>query len=341
MAASNADFWTSRGWDGSEAMIGKGRAYCIKLPSTSRATLLSSSSVKTLIVTLQGAQAIYTLIRGLKTGTYAYTISIDSIFFPLAVFGLLRLSAALWLTDDYHYAELEDLETITTSSLEASTSVSRLAPFLEVQSKASTGLLEFSDTSSGEYFHPTKSWRGVLYRFFFLLPILGLWTICSLYVLPWNIRRTFSATSFVLVLFYLFFLSATIIIFAFYFIGGRSATTIIPCITSIWYKIYTFVLLSFMLILVVIAALETRKTACGQYTTFAPSVDDEVLCPGFVPIISNSTILPFGLATFGPVGKDNETSTGGEIKVLNWDGWCQGTGQVIQIVVPVNTTIVN
>ena len=341
LAASSANFWTSRGWDGSEEMVGRSRAYCTKLPDSSRATLLSGSSIKTLIITLQGAQALYTLVEGLKNGIYGSTVAIDSIFFPLAVFGLVRLSAALWLTDDYHYAEAEDLKIATTSNLEASTSTSKLTPYAEAQTMSSMGLLEIADTPSRDYFRPTNSWRGVLTRVFFLLPIMGLWIICCLYVLPWR-NRTFSTiTTLISALFYLFFLSASIVIYSLYFLRGRSATTIIPCINSLWYKVYTFVLFVFIVIVLVVAAIETRKTSCGKYTTWPPSLNDLAICGDeWIPVIANSAELPFGIATYNTTNASNGTLIGNEFRVAEFNGWCQTTGLwgATQIVAPVNSS---
>ncbi|KAK2630056.1 hypothetical protein QTJ16_000876 [Diplocarpon rosae] len=114
LAASNSLFWTRRGWDGSEAMIERSRRYCIKPPGCTRSPILSKSFAKTVIVTLQGVQAAYALVGGLSgSSDLATSVSISSIFFPLAVIGLLRLFAAPWLTDDFVYAEGDGRESFS------------------------------------------------------------------------------------------------------------------------------------------------------------------------------------------------------------------------------------
>jgi hypothetical protein len=59
LASCNALFWITNSWDGSEDMIGEGRKYCARLPHKSHAELLLRSFVHTVIVTLQGVQAVY------------------------------------------------------------------------------------------------------------------------------------------------------------------------------------------------------------------------------------------------------------------------------------------
>jgi hypothetical protein len=109
MVASNAAFWTGRGskGDGSETMMLKSRAFCTRLPRKPRVSLLSTSSVQKIIIVLQGTQATCDLIRGFHYGKYALTVALPTVFSPLAVFGLFRLPAALWLINEYGYADVD------------------------------------------------------------------------------------------------------------------------------------------------------------------------------------------------------------------------------------------
>src|SRR5277367_2553000 len=61
MAAANAVFWTGEvsKWDGSKEIMIKSRKFCTRLPSGPRIPLMSASAMKTLIVTMQGIQAMY------------------------------------------------------------------------------------------------------------------------------------------------------------------------------------------------------------------------------------------------------------------------------------------
>lgn len=109
LAASNTLFWTSRGWDGSESMIILTSPYCFHLPERARVAVLSREMVKTVIVTCQGIQAVMILlgtITARSTTFFEPYIATDTIFFPLAIIGLLRLYCGLWLSEDYAYALL-------------------------------------------------------------------------------------------------------------------------------------------------------------------------------------------------------------------------------------------
>lgn len=69
MAAANAIFWTSDGWDASESMVERSLLYCTHLPDHGRVALLSVDMLKTGIVTLQGVQTFVVLIRALGATT--------------------------------------------------------------------------------------------------------------------------------------------------------------------------------------------------------------------------------------------------------------------------------
>ena len=149
MAAANALFWTLHGWDGSDAMAASSRPHLVKSPTHPYAEPLSSSSMKSLLVTLQGAASIWLLVAGLWSNTFALTISPESIFGPLAVFGLLRLCAAPWLAEDFVYA-IADGE----YQLEATGSIG------DGYISAITHLLDPSRPTSRGYLLPTGNWRS-------------------------------------------------------------------------------------------------------------------------------------------------------------------------------------
>jgi hypothetical protein len=341
MAASNAVFWTPRGWDGSEEMIQISRSYCLKFPDNSRATIFSKSFVKTVVITIQGVQAFIFLIGGFTANSvFVSNIAIDTIFFPLAVLGLFRLCAAPWLTEDYFYAEHEDHS--TTLALKQRTADSQTMPYLPVaQTTSSKGLLDPVDYASEIRFHPINSWRGWLFRIIFLIFILLLWVMCLMYMIPGGEGVQYIVPALLLVqILYMIFLSATFIIYAYYFIWERSATTIIPCIVSTWYQIYTCILILMMLILIVVAAVETRKTMCGTYTTWPAELtgDDAWACGGTY-VNSNSTAgVPFGIATRYVAPYNTTLLPQGEYRITEWDGLCMGTEGASQYVLPMNSS---
>ncbi|CZR52218.1 uncharacterized protein PAC_02095 [Phialocephala subalpina] len=368
LAASNALFWTRRGWDGSEAMIQSSRKYCIKPPDSTRIGILSKSFFKTIIVTIQGVQAAILLVGGFTSrNPFTTSLSISSIFFPLAVLGLLRLCAAPWLTDDFIYVENEQHEAVstpvTTSFAEpeneqgvygispaprvADTEYSKgwaevsqnttsipMTPF-RTRTTSYEGLANITDSNIQSSFRPTNSWCGRLFRVFFLIPTLLLWVVCVMYMVPWSTygpkqKQYLTATLFILNITYLVFLSATLFTYTYYFIRGRSATTVIPCIFSLWYFIYTVVLLAMMLLLVIVAAIETRKTPCGIYTSWPGDVCDGIY------LNSTATDEPFGIALRYVAPMNVTQLPEGEFRIVEWDGWCTGREGKSQLVKAVN-----
>lgn len=284
MAASNAYFWTAQGWDGSVAMMEKSRPFALRLPPHHHIRLVSGSAVTSLIVTLQGVMAIKTLVNGTtstSSGNFSTTISISSIFYPLAFFGLLRLFAALWLTDDYlYYGDIENWRNSPAASSYAT--ASKEPPNVEIRRQTTMALLEPEHDLSSDRFHPTNSWRGIMFRIVYLVPICCLMAICLVYVVPGHGSSEFSLTTLLVVVFYLTFLVASLFLYGFYFLAGRTTSTIIPCATSLWYKIYTAILMALMLVLVIIACLETRITPCGLYTTYPDKpIYDISICSGY------------------------------------------------------------
>jgi len=144
-----------------------------------------------------------------------------------------------------------------------------------------------------------NTWQSLLFRAAF--PIIGLLLLCIFYLFPpggtggLTLQMTFS--SFILILFYIFFLFASSIIYTLYFIRGPTTTTILPCVSSGWYQIYTILLLALMLVLVIVTSIETRMTSCGYYGTW-PSSWDECL---EVQVVAgnNATGGVFGLVVMG------------------------------------------
>ena len=277
MAANCALFWTSNGWDGSEEMMLRSRAFCTRVPSLRRISLTSVSAATTLIVTIQGVQSVYSPISGLFDGDYAFSLAFNSIFYAIAFLGLMRLPAAFWLTDDYSYLDIDRLES---SRGEEMDSVEMEAVVTEPGSSSTlsaVGLLdlnsEFSLSPAG-MFHPSNSWRGILVRLIFLIPLLGsvaLSTVSIMQSQP-GYGLFFTGTHLILVAFYLVLIIGVILILSVHFWTGTN-NTVLPCIETTWYKIYTGLLILLMITAMIISGLETRKSKCGIYTTMRPYYD--------------------------------------------------------------------
>jgi hypothetical protein len=281
MAASNAVFWTRQGWDGSEDMIWKSSANCLRQPSKTHIDIISGTAAKTLVIGLQGFSAIYAFLLGIirpKSYKYADLVSISYVFVPLTIFGLFRLPIAFWLSDDYSFANFNSLngkstkmETLSSKRPAAhARSISTESP-LEAETSTPSG------EGEGETFYPTNSWRGFLVRTIFMGILVLLWGITLFYMTPLN-GRIYTTTTLFINVFYFMWLSTAITIMGTYFWQGNSATTIIPCVSTTWYKMYTVFLLLLIIGIMVVAGFETRKTPCGKYTTYPVSHDGK-LCP--------------------------------------------------------------
>ncbi|KAE9382215.1 hypothetical protein N431DRAFT_319035, partial [Stipitochalara longipes BDJ] len=254
LSSSNVYFWTRAGWDGSEALTRKSQAYCISLPRSKHATLVSWSTVKTIIVALQGADSFYYLLwsdfgenqlgNGNNGANFTSALSVGTLFSPLAIFGLLRLFACFWLTEDFVYINCEEVQTTELS-------------------------LDLSEMGTGEDYRPPNTWPSMLFRMLFLLPIMALIGLCTNGLVPAPGEVVVdTATVFGLLLFYDIFLVIALIVLGYHFIRGRNTTTLLPCTSSLWYQIYSVILFASMLVLIIIASLETWKSPCGFYTTF-------------------------------------------------------------------------
>jgi hypothetical protein len=96
-----------------------------------------------------------------------------------------------------------------------------------------------------------------------------------------NSRITAGTYSTLLInIFYVFFLLVTFSTTLVYTVCGRNDTTIIPCIKSPFYMAYTCILFSLAVLVIILTALETRRTKCGVYTTYPERLGwDRYICP--------------------------------------------------------------
>ncbi|TGO49099.1 hypothetical protein BCON_0221g00110 [Botryotinia convoluta] len=169
-------------------MMRKSRRFCSRIPSSPYAVWVSKTSAETVATVLQGLQAIWQLVGGLNGGGYSNTISLGTVFAPLAICGLIRLPAAVWISDDYSYVDVDidgdsdpEMEICNGYSL-TSTFKPRKAP--TSRTLFSVGLLEPFPIYSLD-FHSPRSWRVLLFACMLVLVcVAGLETRatpCGLY----------------------------------------------------------------------------------------------------------------------------------------------------------------
>ncbi|CAG8956588.1 hypothetical protein HYFRA_00003977 [Hymenoscyphus fraxineus] len=270
MAASNMRFWTRNGWDGSEEMMVRSCIFCTHAPKKARMDFCSKVAAETIIVTLQGVQALLSLAN---SNDEDWVISLATVFFTLAVVGLLRLPAAYWISDegsfvDYHSQIRREFTSMDDRACEHPKSETGCST---LHTRKNNFEKPCPDTLL--VFHPQNNWRTWSVKIPFLTFILTI-TIFIISTplatsrwLPIAELVSMSVTGIVMSAAYSLLMTSMFLVIGFYTFRKESTTTIIPCIQHLWYKIYTLVVFVAFLAVIVLAALETRKSSCGVYTT--------------------------------------------------------------------------
>ncbi|KAM7207842.1 hypothetical protein V8F20_001884 [Naviculisporaceae sp. PSN 640] len=369
LAASNTLFWTPNGWDGSENMVEATLPCCARLPEHTRVSVFSGEMLKTIVVSLQGGQVVFIALGifgmcDLDEGlSFASRMGLDFIFFPVALLGLMRVFACLWVTEDFSYTcspiqrhqsamgtyphslsstrqSLDkDLESVGRGSNRRwSTDTIRKAPQL-LPARFGHGLSPFSSSTWSSTlvqprYRPTATWPSRIFRLIFFTLLLGLWTL-GILIAIWSADLT--ATGLLTLLFYHILLGSVVLILSFYFVRGKTTTTIIPCISSTWYKIYTICLFALAITLFVVGCIETRQTPCGTYTSYPDYVGNIMGCfrtnslpvrmgtekfsePFLVPSVGTWDIpVGFGIGFHSPIL--NSTNA---FMMVNFTGTCLG-----------------
>lgn len=331
IAAANALFWTERGWDGSEDMVTSGLPHCNRLPDRTTLRILSIQMLKTVITASQGMQAAISLLGRMMGTVHIMTDqpAVDFTFGPLAVLGLLRLLASPWLSDDFSY-------TSTTCGTSESTLEIRQ---IEKQHRMSWDSL-LQDRQSyapiGIRYRPGSYWPSRLFRLLFLSILAALWALalCWALIPDKTLARgylvEYTATSFALAVFYFITFTTTMMTYAWYSIQDQTTSTILPCVSLLWFKAYAIFWSLSAALLVTLAAIETYKTPCGIYTTVDIKISGFICSSDTVKVDVNSDTAG-ALKTFGLASQldwdQKETGLSaqpGVFWVLNFTGTCLG-----------------
>ena len=328
LAASNALFWTDKGWDGSEQMITRSLPHSTHLPSSTHAELFSAETFKSVVASLQGVQASYlfviTIVRCLSDIQY---LGADRIFYPLAILGLLRLFAAPWLSNNFRYTSKVDI-----NATPADKSIELYQVDDDSVSLDSLISLPCATSVARERYRPTSCWQSRVLRALYILILLGIWPLAFFWASPVQYIgcsfEDYTITSSFAAIVYLVLTSVSVAIHAYYFVKGKTTSTVIPCASHLWYKIYTVVLFIAMAVMSVVSLVETTKSVCGKYTTLPPVYANDVCSTGNTKVLTfdtqlnESDIIEFALkfpyAARGTVLKE------GEFWVTNFSGTCLG-----------------
>ncbi|KAJ3579989.1 hypothetical protein NPX13_g581 [Xylaria arbuscula] len=326
LAAANALFWTEKGWDGNEHMVIRSLPHCTYLPSSAHANALSDETFKSIVTALQGFQELYLVIlsyRGLYFADIQY-LGADRIFYPLALLGLLRIFATPWLSSDFRYtSRLEIAAALVDKANEPSSGRLSLDSLIQMPCETSIAL---------ENYRLPSCWRSRILRTTYMSILLGIWWLTLLWVvpIPYNGRqgRYFTVTSFLVAIVYLTLTSVSVAVHLHYFIGRQTTSTIIPCASHMWYKIYTIVMFAVMAVISIISLVETTKSACGKYTSLPPTNTNWV-CAGpnatawTIDSRSNATEV-IGMAVKYPYAARGTILKEGEFWLRNFSATCIG-----------------
>ena len=278
MAGCNAMFWDGTKWDGSEEMMVGSRGFVTKLPEKSHVTAVSASSVATLTLALQGVQAIGVIVSGAMSRGGAPVSGLPDLFSYLAIMGLSRLLPALWISSDYGYGNSGE------RSLAHSGGRDGYVPVIEEMER---GILKVSRDTVLKRLHPISSWRGLVFRGL-MFSVVAVGVVFSVMAMlrgimwespnasaetrSWDSRLTVSEV--LKLAMYLTFCLGTLIIHTRYIMSG---STILACIQSWWYKLYTWLLILLALAAFVVGFMETRVIPCGpdcgKFTTLPKEFD--------------------------------------------------------------------
>ncbi|KAF3012880.1 hypothetical protein E8E14_011559 [Neopestalotiopsis sp. 37M] len=269
-AAANAIFWTCHGWVGSDFMVLETLPLCTLLPERGTVRFLSTEMLKTIVVTMQGLQALVMLVGG-ATGTVMYNqyFGLDWVFGPLTIMGLLRLLVAPWLTSDFMYS-IRTAGTGSTPPDRLRDSVDSLC-VASSEEKTPRMMIRYRSTS----YRASRCFRLLYLSLLVCSWLLAVWWT---FIKP-CIHETglpLTASAFLAGALYVFALASIIVIFFYFYVWHESDSTILPCVGATWYKIYTIFFMLFMAVVFLLVALETYKTPCGTYTSLPRKCADLV-----------------------------------------------------------------
>jgi hypothetical protein len=303
--------------------------YCAHLPEHPHAELISSTMIKTVIAVAQGIGALYPLVASLfqvtyNGSTYVNLFGVDTIFTPVAVFGLLRLFAARWLTEDYIYTQRSDIR------IKALPSATKDEPSITeyLMSPRSASPVEVIAR-----YRPTSYWPSRVFRTVYILILVLFWAVNALYIIPIDSRANAGAgktvTMFMSTILYFFLLSGSVLIILYYFARGRGTTTIIPCISSPFYRLYSYCFFLGCLGVIVIASIETNRNPGGGYTSV--NWGNMTACDSYLQAIGVRGINVIGITgivdpDYPPNMEPSFTSNTSDASYYTWNftGYCSG-----------------
>ena len=264
LAAANAAFWDpkTRCWDGTDRTLCLSRRYLTTPPESSHVKVVSGSTLSTLVLTLQGVQALFFMIGETVSVYDSFPDGLPTIFLPIGLLGLLRLPAAMWVSNEWGFVfprkgELERRDTELSTfrndlRYQGGGERLRIVEYTALEAKEVEATREDPEQKLfrqdiSEETRPllkTTHWKCLAYRAWWIvsvsaLMILGIRDIVSTFN-PYVRNIPLSVSDILYSIMYLELCSGMLLITAAYVPQPRAhSRTIIPCVQSLWYKFYT------------------------------------------------------------------------------------------------------
>ncbi|KAK4160543.1 hypothetical protein QBC43DRAFT_338020 [Cladorrhinum sp. PSN259] len=274
MAATCTMFWDGSRWSSTERETKEHLHRLVRSPPYSRTPVLSVPMLGTMVVLLQGAQALYEVFNVGSAG-FVLTQGVAGVFFPIAVSSFFRLVPAFWITNDFAFRDgpSEDLE--------ASSPATELAHL----SNGTALSVNCVTDSEPPIFDSQTCWKAILVRAVAMAIIIAIFVSQVQHISPsftsssWDLE---SASNLAVHFLYHGLVGIMVVLFSYYLCRKRGDDVAIACINSKWYTAWTILWYLGAVAVITINAVEMRRTYCGAYTTFLPAAGlDKQLCEFF------------------------------------------------------------
>jgi hypothetical protein len=287
LAAVNAAFWDTktRRWDGTDRNLFLSRRYLTTPPELSHVKFVSGSTLATVVLTIQGVQAVFFMVGNAVSELIGFPMGLPTTFLPIGLLGLLRLPAAAWVSNEWGY-------TFLTKGKKEWRDEQRLRDQKELR-------LEYTELGTSEVMGEvpeedqfqlieerrlldTRSWKCLAYRAWWIFSISGLMALAIKDIAadfnPYHRNTPLSISELLYLILYLELCSGFLLITPAFVLRRDHASTIIPCVQSLWYKLYTGLMMLTALAAVTVASLETVQLPDGSFTTEPPLICYGDLC---------------------------------------------------------------
>jgi hypothetical protein len=275
LAAANAAFWDTktRRWDGTDRTLSLSRRYLTSPPESSHVKFLSGSTLATIVLALQGVQAVFFLVGNVVSTFIGFPDGLPTTFLPIGLLGLLRLPAAAWVSNEWGYTFPKKRNELgyKIGELRKEYTALRTSEVMREDPEECQ-----SQLNKERRLLDTRSWKCLAYRAWWILSISGLMALAIRDITamfnPYTRNQPLSVSDLLYLILYLELCTGFLLITPALVLQRDHASTIIPCIQSLWYKLYTGLMMLTALAAVIVASLETVQLPDGSFTTMPPLV---------------------------------------------------------------------